>query len=94
MRYLLTALASVALIQADGCPSKPIDSARPTQPIGRFVPVTNHNLLDLAVDTVTGQMCRTWNWQYKPDENGLAGLPLCNDLYHLYPTVQTASAAP
>ena len=57
---------------------------RPVEPpIQRFVPVTSRGSADVALDTKTGSLCRTWNWEYKnnPDSHGLGGLVLCNDLY-------------
>jgi len=45
---------------------------------------------DLALDTKTGQLCRTWDWEVPNALKGsnpesLTGLPLCITLYTQYP---------
>jgi hypothetical protein len=42
------------------------------QPYQRFVPF-NHQSGDFALDTKTGQLCKTWEWDLasaKPSKNG------------------------
>jgi len=68
-----------------GCEQK-AEKQNPTPaepPIQRFVPVPSHGSADVALDTKTGSLCRTWNWEYKnnPDAHGLDNLALCYDLY-------------
>ncbi len=60
----------------------------------RFVPMAQHAggpaVLDFALDTKTGQLCRTWPWEVtdtKPGSRaeGLNNLPECFTLYTQYP---------
>ena len=81
------------LQQSDGC-----DQAAPTparapeihpNPVRRFDAVNTHGSSDVALDTMTGQLCRTWEWVYRGENNpakgGLDELPTCFKLYTDYP---------
>jgi hypothetical protein len=81
-------LATVFLVLQDpiGCDQKkpPKEAAQPKEPpIRRFEPVTSHGTSDVALDTKTGQLCRTWDWVYKnrPDAADLNDLPTCYSIY-------------
>lgn len=79
------ALAFLVFQQSNGCDQR-TDKQTPQPsdpPVQRFVPVTSHGSADVALDTKTGALCRTWNWEYKnnPETHGLDDLVLCNDLY-------------
>ena len=69
-------------------------------PTARFQPVTNAYPIGahIALDTVTGQLCRTWDWVYlnklvsgyeAPDS-----LPLCVEIYRNSHADPTTTAAP
>ena len=81
----------------EGCP---LDQSKQTPVPGRvssyqrFVPTTGSPpvALNWALDTKTGQICRTWDWNVenaKPDNDGRVGIalaaPTCFDLYTRYP---------
>jgi hypothetical protein len=69
-------------------------------PIHRFEVVTHDP--NLAFDTQTGQLCRTWDWQpttpqAKPNSQGVAPqttlgefAPTCPSLYKQYPTTSVS----
>jgi hypothetical protein len=87
---IIACLAASFLIfqQSNGCDeTKPPDPPppKPVPQINRFVPVSNHGSADVALDTVTGELCRTWEWEYRPANNpakgGLDLLPTCVTLY-------------
>jgi hypothetical protein len=87
MKIAVALTAALFLFQqADGCDdAKPTPAPTPPPPINRFVPVANHGSSDVALDTATGQLCRTWEWQYRGANNPMAGgidtLPTCLSLY-------------
>jgi hypothetical protein len=58
-----------------------------SHPIHRFENVSPIGGLGVALDTVTGQWCRTWDWDYKGTavRFDLNTLPLCKSLYDSYP---------
>ncbi|MSO19974.1 MAG: hypothetical protein EXQ56_05830 [Acidobacteria bacterium] len=49
------------------------------QPYQRFVPVATSDR-DFALDTKTGQLCKTWSWTIT--DAPLSSLPLCSDLHN------------
>jgi hypothetical protein len=64
-----------------------------TLPYQRFVPI-NYAPANLsgvpwsgafALDTKTGNLCRTYDWEYGNPTNILNQLPLCNALFHAEP---------
>lgn len=59
------------------------DNSASEPPIRRFEPVVTHGSSDVALDTKTGQLCRTWEWQYKndPTANDLNDLPTCYSIF-------------
>ena len=78
------ALAFLAF-QPSGC-DRQAEKQAPTPaepPIQRFVPVASHGSADVALDTKTGSLCRTWNWGYKnnPEAHELDDLLLCYELF-------------
>jgi len=82
----LTALM-LFLQKSDGCDStqsQPKGAEQPKEPpIRRFEAVTSHGSSDVALDTKTGQLCRTWEWEYKnnPTANDINSLPTCYSIY-------------
>ena len=78
----LVALSILALV---GCDQPLTNSTTAPPPVNRFVPVANHGEADVALDTTTGQLCKTWNWVYRGQDirqqGGIDTLPLCDDLY-------------
>jgi len=82
--------------------SKQTKPERPS-PTRRFVLVEHHS--DIAFDTVTGQLCRTWDWSLlgphpKADPSGTVPqraegelAPMCLSLYQQYPS-RTDAADP
>ncbi len=95
-------LLTVLLLSLEGClsssehapstkPEKQTVSIRGYQ---RFVPMAQHAagtaVLDFALDTKTGQLCRNWPWEItgaKPGSRseGINNLPECFTLYTQYP---------
>jgi hypothetical protein len=114
MKRVVTAVAlTVTLLFIAGCDDlakefgyQKSQSAKPQQPspstpTHRFM-ANSHNV-DIAFDTQTGQLCRTWDWspvapEAKPNAQGtvpqrMVGelTPTCLSLFKQYPT--TGSAA-
>jgi len=89
MKSAICALAIfLALDDPIGCdkpaPSpKPIEKTKQLPPTHRFENVTNPPSPGLALDTTTGQYCRTWSWVYAkiPNAHDLNELPTCKQLY-------------
>ena len=91
---IVACLAFAALLQTNGCDSpqqsgkqEPAKPERP--PIHRFENVSMPGSPGVALDTVTGQLCRTWDWVYKaatnPNKGGLDDLPTCLSIYRETP---------
>jgi hypothetical protein len=93
MRVISCFALAVFLQQTNGCDQPPSaakpDPPKAIHPIARFVPVDTHGSSDVALDTMTGQLCRTWEWQYRgsnnPNKGGLDDLPVCYQIYLQYP---------
>jgi len=51
--------------------------------IGLLMRISATGNLGIALDTMTGRWCRTWEWEYKnkPGEFGLNTLPTCYELF-------------
>lgn len=86
MKVAALFLASFLLQQANGCEEKaPQTVAAPTPmpPTHRFENVSGNGSPGIALDTLTGQWCRTWDWSYKakPDADSLNTLPTCLSLF-------------
>lgn len=83
----LLALSAFLLQQPSGCDQHeqaPSEPAKPSQPLlRRFEAVATHGSADVALDTKTGQLCRTWDWAYKdnPSATDLNELPTCYSIY-------------
>ena len=86
-----------------GCPEKKTTDAPATaKPVPvtyqRFVPIApipTSTFMDFALDTKTGQLCKTWKGQLLPiNERTLdsIGLPLCIDLYAKDPDQSTGES--
>ncbi len=74
--------------QKDCQESKPaVPMTKVHYPVHRFEK-TEPNSPGIALDTVTGQFCRTWDWKFvgKPNDNGISTLPTCIELFHSYQT--------
>jgi hypothetical protein len=78
-------LAVLILQQSLGCDQTPTPKEHHAPPIHRFVSVTVPPSPGMALDTMTGQLCRTWDWAYtaKPDASDLNTAPTCLSLYEL-----------
>jgi hypothetical protein len=86
MKIAAFLVMSFLLQQADSCEQKPKAAAPempPSPPIHRFESVSTVASTGVALDTVTGQWCRTWDWQYKaqPSADSLNTLPTCLSLF-------------
>jgi hypothetical protein len=72
------------LVNLGGCASQDKPAASAIQP------ATGIPMLDFALDTKTGQLCRTWPWEItdaKPGSRseGINNIPQCFTLYTQYP---------
>lgn len=93
MKPTLAMLALTFLVTQTGCdilqsPPKPVKKdpvAIEQKPTHRFVLTRNP---DVAFDTQTGQLCRTWEWEPKnPDIPSFGQFtPTCLSVYATYPT--------
>ena len=84
MKIALGIVAAFLIQQSNGCEqSKPAPAAIPKPPIHRFENVSGFNGDGVALDTVTGQWCRTWEWHYKAESlnGGLDTLPTCISIF-------------
>jgi hypothetical protein len=63
--------------------SQPLVIQKKSHPINRFMKADSSEG-DVALDTKTGQLCRTWEWQSKnrTEVNARENLPLCLSLYN------------
>lgn len=83
----------VSLIGCNGTSGKAVQTAihkgspeegHVKSPFRRFEPVYSKDGHGIALDTVTGQWCKTWNWKMhprNPSVKGLNDLPLCTAIY-------------
>lgn len=70
-------------------PRPSVASETRTHPIGRFEKIQNFRV-DVALDTQTGQLCKTWPWQ-STNRNSVdpyETLPTCDVLHKDFPTVE------
>lgn len=84
-----SALIAVLLFlqQVNGCDgSKPKSaSVKPDRPpTHRFDLIRDPPTPGMAIDTTTGQFCRTWDWVYtnNPSDKSFETLPTCISLFH------------
>jgi hypothetical protein len=82
----LAAISAFLFQQVNGCEQSSSTKATPKPnepPIRRFEAVVTHGTSDVALDTKTGQLCRTWDWGYKNNPNAadLNMLPTCNSIF-------------
>jgi hypothetical protein len=84
-------------VRSIGCNPDPRPAQPPTKPQRHYLPIhrfTNvpgrYNATDVALDTASGQLCRTWTWEYRTEKNpnagGLDTLPTCLSVFQNYPT--------
>ena len=93
MKVAFFVLAFVLVVLDDplGCdkpPAKPVVAqAKRYPPIHRFENVSNQSP-GIALDTVTGQYCKTWEWTYKVNamNGGLDTLPTCLSIFQSTPS--------
>jgi hypothetical protein len=84
MRPVILA-ASALLLWQQGCEThkRPVSYKPP--PTHRFENVPMVGAQGVALDTATGQWCKTWEWIYKspnnPDAGSLDTLPTCLSLF-------------
>jgi hypothetical protein len=96
MKLLLPLAALLFFSFDDGCDQSsqksqtaaPQKSETHSRPIGRFEKLQNFRV-DVALDTQTGQLCRTWIWQStdRVHPDAYENLPVCISLYLQYPPV-------
>jgi hypothetical protein len=83
-------IALLLLQQASGCNEAPksAERAHRSPPIHRFENVSSPQSPGVALDTVTGQYCRTWEWTYKAEalSGGLDTLPTCLSVFKSIPS--------
>jgi len=93
MKLAIVVIAAV-LLQQSGCDEQaPKTAAQPAHhypPIHRFENVSSPVSPGVALDTVTGQYCKTWEWMYKASgmKGGLDLLPTCLSIYQDTPTFE------
>jgi hypothetical protein len=96
MKLLVLIAASVVILLAPlGCDDAPTPApAKPPvakeshySPSHRFENVSGVGQTGVALDTVTGQWCKTWEWVYKSSamSGGLDTLPSCLSIYESTP---------
>lgn len=93
-------LLALALVLDDpiGCDKpepKPVVQAKHYPPIHRFENVPGVGVAGVALDTVTGQYCKTWEWLYRGNaaqslSGGLDTLPTCLSIYQNTPSSDTS----
>jgi hypothetical protein len=86
MKTAACLVVSLFLISLAGCDQPaPTPKEHHVPPIHRFENVSTTGATGVALDTVTGQWCKTWEWVYKADSmsGGLDTLPTCLSLYNL-----------
>lgn len=89
-RIVCESLLLLVLVPATGCmqPSTAAPAAKTHHaPLHRFEHLSLAGQAGVALDSVTGQWCKTWEWTYRSDKmNGsLDTLPTCLSLYNTYP---------
>jgi len=87
MKIVTYFFAFILLSGCDQTPPKPAQAKSERPPIHRFESVSPTGSLGVALDTATGQWCRTWDWSYKTPtlSGGLDTLPTCLSLYQQTP---------
>ena len=97
MKYIAAAAFLVAIIFQNSCDSSQKKTPAPVKPmkatpLHRFV--LAQPLKDVAFDTQTGQLCRTWEWSIEPSKANPATeikvgqfAPTCLSVYTTYPTI-------
>jgi hypothetical protein len=93
----IAALASVLVLVwgiGNEQPNKPVEAAKPLEgakhfpPLHRFENVSSPQSPGIALDTVTGQYCKTWEWTYKTAtmNGGLDTVPTCLRIFRETPS--------
>lgn len=68
-----TALLLAALLTLTSCNNNSRKANRP-----RFVPYPNDH--DYALETTTGTLCKTWQWQHTPKQP-IDAIPVCFEMH-------------
>jgi hypothetical protein len=93
MKFAVVIGLAILLAQNDCDSSKqnspPVQQSaekKPPHPINRFEKLQNFRV-DVALDTKTGQLCKTWQWisTNRQNPDSYEDLPLCIALYNQYP---------
>jgi len=83
-------VAFLLLQQTAGCNEepKPVVKVKHGPPIHRFENVSSPQSPGIALDTVTGQYCKTWEWTYKTESlnGGLDTVPTCLSIFRSTPS--------
>ena len=87
MKFAVPLIATMLLSGCAQTPTKPTAPKAERPPIHRFESVSPTGSLGVALDTATGQWCRTWDWSYKSTtlSGGLDTLRTCLSLYQQTP---------
>lgn len=103
MRLVAVSILALVLFGCDAInpPKKATEKKAAHTPTHRFSVISRFGG-DVAFDTQTGQLCRTWNWtlpNIKPDSTGRVDqiklgqlAPTCLSLYQMYPSQADDSA--
>ena len=85
----LFALALV-LNQSNGCDQPSKSAVKHLSSIHRFENVSSPTSPGIALDTVTGQYCKTWEWSYRVQSmnGGLDTLPTCLSIFLSVPSAE------
>lgn len=83
MKVAACIATAIALHQSLGCNPTTPEFTRP--PVHRFENISVPGESGIALDTVTGQWCKTWEWEYKQEvkEKSLGTIPTCESLFLL-----------
>jgi hypothetical protein len=97
MKAAMCLLGMVLLVDSpNGCdqstktapPSSPSTAKTKHYPLHRFENVSSAQSPGIALDTVTGQFCKTWEWTYKVKSlnGGLDEVPTCLSIFRDFPS--------
>jgi hypothetical protein len=82
--FLIIVLAFLAsLFYFKHRPAPIVTRNAPPSVIQRFVPIADASgaVYNLALDTQTGRLCKTWPWNHNAKDAGLDDLPTCEAIY-------------
>lgn len=91
MKPTLATILFLILIAGCGDNQSRPSSPPVVQPVNRFIQVHSGNTGPwyIALDTQTGQLCKTYPWPDEQNKQLIQGLPECFYLYGAYPSIGT-----